>query len=319
MSFNLTWSSMRPHERRRASRVNGVRATQDQDTLSKLWLHESQRVFYDRLINEEDQQWFEKLACELLSRHLGQMLSPDQIFGESSVLFCDFMKAGVDVENRRYELGPIDKITSLLGDALDEYNVSFPTRMNLVFFSDAVRHIARMSRILRQPRGNAMLVGVGGSGKQSTTRMAAFIGQMPCLSIEISRGYGLKDFREDIKVFMVKTGVEGSDVAFLFTDTQVVEESMLEDINSILNSGEIPNLFPQDELDKICSDMIPVCDALGVPASRDNCVATFIQRVWDKLHICLCMSPVGDALRVRCRQFPSLVNCCTIDWYLGWR
>jgi len=93
-----------------------------------------------------------------------------------------------------------------------------------------------------------------------------------------------------------------------------VEESMLEDINSILNSGEIPNLFPQDELDKICSDMIPVCDALGVPASRDNCVATFVQRVWDKLHICLCMSPVGDALRVRCRQFPSLVNCCTIDW-----
>ena len=88
----------------------------------------------------------------------------------------------------------------------------------------------------------------------------------------------------------------------------------LEDINSILNSGEIPNLFPQDELDKICSDMIPVCDALGVPASRDNCVATFVSRVWDKLHICLCMSPVGDALRVRCRQFPSLVNCCTIDW-----
>ena len=60
--------------------------------------------------------------------------------------------------------------------------------------------------------------------------------------------------------------------------------------------GEIPNLFPQDELDKICSDMIPVCDALGVPASRDNCVATFVSRVWDKLHICLCMSPVGDAL-----------------------
>ena len=115
------------------------------------------------------------------------MLSPEQIFGESSVLFCDFMKAGVDVENRRYELGGIDKITALLGDALDEYNVSFPTRMNLVFFSDAVRHIARMSRILRQPRGNAMLVGVGGSGKQSTTRMAAFIAQMPCL-ISASRG-----------------------------------------------------------------------------------------------------------------------------------
>ena len=150
-----------------------------------------------------------------------------------------------------------------------------------------------MSRILRQPRGNAMLVGVGGSGKQSTTRMAAFIGQMPCLSIEISQGLRVEGFPGGHQ------GLHGQDGRrrrtwqcrrFLFTDTQVVEESMLEDINSILNSGEIPNLFPQDELDKICSDMIPVCDALGVPASRDNCVATFVRGVWDKLHICLCMS-----------------------------
>ena len=93
---------------------------------------------------------------------------------------------------------------------------------------------------------------------------------------------------------------------------------MLEDINNVLNSGEIPNLFAQDELDKICGDMIPVCDALGVPASRDNCFSTFVNRVWDKLHIVLGMSPVGDALRIRCRNFPSLINCTTIDWYMGW-
>ncbi|KAH8057234.1 dynein light chain binding protein [Aureococcus anophagefferens] len=288
----------------------------DGETLSKLWLHESQRVFYDRLINVADQEWFEKLACELQTRHLGQMpQTPEQVFGENSVIFADFLKPGVELATRRYELGNLELITRLLGDTLDEYNITFPTQMNLVFFSDAVRHVCRMSRILRQPRGNAMLVGVGGSGKQSTTRMAAFVAEMPCLQIEISRGYGLKDFREDVKKFMITTGVEGTSIVFLFTDTQVVEESMLEDINSILNSGEIPNLFPQDELDKICSDMIPVCDALGVPASRDNCIATFITRVWDKLHIVLCMSPVGDALRVRCRQFPSLINCTTIDWF----
>ena len=122
------------------------------------------------------------------------MLSPDQIFGESSVLFCDFMKAGVDVENRRYELGPIDKITSLLVDALDEYNVSFPTRMNLVFFSDAVTSYSTHVSDSKAAARECHACWCWRLGKQSTTRMAAFIGQMPCLSIEISRGLRLEGF-----------------------------------------------------------------------------------------------------------------------------
>ena len=190
--------------------------------------------------------------------------------------------------------------------------------MNLVFFMDALTHTTRISRILRQPRGNAMLIGVGGSGKQSLTRMAAFVGGMKCQSIEIFRGYRMFDFREDIKKFMIMTGVEGKDTVFLFTDSQIVDETMLEDLNNILNTGEVPNLFPSDELDRIVGDMIPVCKEAGIIETRDNCLAHFISRVRDKLHIVLCMSPVGDALRIRCRQFPSLINCTTIDWFHGW-
>ena len=45
---------------------------------------------------------------------------------------------------------------------------------------------------------------------------------------------------------------------------------------------------------------------------------TFNERVREKLHIVLCMSPVGDSLRVRCRKFPSLVNCCNLNWFDRW-
>lgn len=82
-------------------------------------------------------------------------------------------------------------------------------------------HISRMTRILRQPRGNAMLVGVGGSGKQSSTRISAFVSGMDCVQIAISRGYGIPEFREDIKKLMIQTGVEGKQTVFLFTDSQV--------------------------------------------------------------------------------------------------
>ena len=50
----------------------------------------------------------------------------------------------------------------------------------------------------------------------------------------------------------------------------------------------------------------------------DTVYKTFVERVRNNLHIVLCMSPVGDALRLRCRNFPSLVDCCALDWYSAW-
>ena len=103
-----------------------------------------------------------------------------------------------------------------------------------------------------------------------------------------------------------------------FPCPQIVDETMLEDLNNVLNTGELSNLFASDETDKIVSDMIPVCKAVNMPETRENCLSYFVSRVRDKLHIVLCMSPVGDSLRIRCRQFPSLINCTNIDWFHGW-
>ncbi len=78
--------------------------------------------------------------------------------------------------------------------------------MNLVFFEECVEHIARISRVLRQPRGNVMLIGVGGSGKQSLSRLSAYMFEYKLQGIEIKKQYSVKDFREDIKRFMREAG-----------------------------------------------------------------------------------------------------------------
>lgn len=44
----------------------------------------------------------------------------------------------------------------------------------------------------------------------------------------------------------------------------------------------------------------------------------FINCIRENLHIILCMSPVGETLRVRCRKFPSLINCTSLDWFPNW-
>ncbi len=169
----------------------------------------------------------------------------------------------------RYVCCSAAQIVARLNDALEDYNITNPTQMNLVFFRDAVEHVCRISRILRQPRGNAMLVGVGGSGKQSLTRMACALGGSKCFQIELTRGYGLVEFREDLKKIMLQSGVENKQVVFLFTDTQIVQESFLEDVNNVLNTGEVPNLWQTDEANKIIEDVRPAAQALVRVCSCD--------------------------------------------------
>ena len=75
--------------------------------------------------------------------------------------------------------------------------------------------------MVRQPRGNALLVGVGGTGKQSLTRLAAHMCGYKCFQIELTRGYNYETFHEDLKKLYVMTGVKDENTVFLFTDTQV--------------------------------------------------------------------------------------------------
>jgi dynein heavy chain len=82
-----------------------------------------------------------------------------------------------------------------------------------------------------------MLVGVGGSGKQSLTRFAAHIAGCKVFQIELSRNYGPAEFRADLVKLYRTAGVDNEPVVFLFSDTQILQESFLEDINNMLNSG----------------------------------------------------------------------------------
>lgn len=93
---------------------------------------------------------------------------------------------------------------------------------------------------------------------------------------------------------------------------------MLEDINGILNSGDVPNLYANEDLESITNACKADCARKRLPATKINIFSQYLLRVKSNIHVVLCMSPLGDAFRTRLRKFPSLVNCCTIDWFQEW-
>ncbi len=101
-----------------------------------------------------------------------------------------------------------------------------------------------------------LLVGVGGSGRQSLSRLAAYIIEFSVFQIEVTRNYRLQEFREDLRKLYFLAGVENKPSVFLFNDTQVVDESFLEDINNILSSGEVPNLYKPEEFEEVCNTLV---------------------------------------------------------------
>ena len=68
-------------------------------------------------------------------------------------------------------------------------------KLELVLFNDALKHLLKISRILKQARSSGLLVGVGGSGKQSLTRLASFIERMEFMQIELVKNYAEKDLK----------------------------------------------------------------------------------------------------------------------------
>ena len=85
----------------------------------------------------------------------------------------------------------VDKMLAVLENALEQYNESNAV-MDLVLFEDAMRHVSRISRIIESPGGHALLVGVGGMGKQSLSKLATYVNQFAVFQIVISATYGAR-------------------------------------------------------------------------------------------------------------------------------
>lgn len=136
------------------------------------------------------------------------------------LIYCDF--ANPKADQRHYiEVMDLTALREIVEGYLNEYNNMSKKPMNLVMFRFAVEHLSRICRIIKQPRNHALLVGVGGSGRQSLCRLATHMSEYDIYFVEISRLYGPYEWHEDMKVILKRCSETELHGVFLFSDTQV--------------------------------------------------------------------------------------------------
>lgn len=298
-----------------------------------LWRHECERVFLDKLIEMKEKEKVQKYINETAIDFFRDSLKTEDIarLEEKNYYFCTFVKPIeldendeiIEIDNeKKYEAcANTDKLRAQAEIYLRAYNKKNAQKaMELVLFDDALFHMQRISRIIQQKRSSALLVGVGGSGRQSLTRLAAFIGDHKIQQIVLVKGFNENTLKDFIRTLFQFAGFKGWPTTFIMTDAEIKKEEFLEYINMVLSTGEIPGLIPKDEREIWLGELKSVFSKQtgNKEPSQQQVYEFFVNRLRDNLHIVLCFSPVGTKFRERARKFPALFNECTIDWFLPW-
>ncbi len=167
----------------------------------------------------------------------------------------------------------------------------------------------RIARALRKQRGNILLIGLAGCGRETLARLSALM-----LKQQVMRRGG-DSFRADLQS-LVRTAGEGNPTCYIAKD---VKEKQLEDLSNLVNSGEVPGLFgKKEEVEEMVQGARKEAQAAKVQDSPEALYAFWLGRMRDCLHMVFCISPVGEFLRSSCRKFPALVSGCNLVWCWEW-
>jgi dynein heavy chain, axonemal len=309
-----------------------AKAVKTEGDMVKLWAHECARVFQDRLVNQADRDAFQSILSKTMKEKF--RLDWHTLVKQEPLLFASFVPLCYpdgDTTKRPFsdvycELVDLEKSKAVCEQKLVDYNsdaMNYSRKMDLVLFFAAVEHVVKIHRIITTEFGHALLIGVGGSGRKSLTALATYVAEYDTFGIEITKAYNFDAWRDDMRERLYMDAGTRNDytAVFLLNDTQIIDEAFLEDINNVLNNGEIPNLHASLE------DQAAVCDAMldenkSDPRFRgmgaEETMAEFRRNCKASVHVVLTMSPIGEDFRRRLRMFPALVNCCAIDYFLPW-
>ena len=316
--------------------------------MARLWLHETARIYGDGLSNDTHRSDFARLQRDVLRTEL---CTPDMGSGRtesrgdsgSSSLEGDQVLAAWSASDTADALSAFQRPEVVFGrgarggyteyeDGTDgaaedlrmiQQSMPPPTRgisaAPIVLFREAVADIVRISRVLQITGGHGLLVGVGGSGKRSLTRMASKYARVLLREIKNDSPHDTSEFSETLKSLCKDAGVKGISSAVLITEPLLASSYVMHVINSMVSGVGMGGLFAKSERDEISQSVKLAVRRSGEMDTAENCWAHFNSEVTRNIHIMCTVSPASRIFRQQFTRYPALLRNTTRIHVLPWK
>uniref|UniRef100_H2ZF02 AAA+ ATPase domain-containing protein n=1 Tax=Ciona savignyi TaxID=51511 RepID=H2ZF02_CIOSA len=262
------------------------------DSLLSVWVYEAYRLFRDRIVGGKGKDRFD------------QMLS--------SILAHDWSINASECMNNDYYVtwGARQELKDVITKAVAAYSREV-REIDILVFQEVLEYMARVDRVISAPGGSLLLAGRTGVGRRTAVSVCAHMHRMTLVTPKVSRSYGLKQFKIDLKAVMQQAGIDGEQVVLLMEDFQLVHHSFLELVNSLLSAGEVPGLYNSEELDPL---LTPLKDEASEAGHRGPLYAYFAKKVMSNLHVVLIMDSTHEQFTINCESNPALYKLCHVQW-----
>ncbi|KAM4771050.1 dynein axonemal heavy chain 5-like [Rhinophrynus dorsalis] len=294
---------------------------EDGSVVVAYWQHEIRRVIQDRLCRHDDVNWFNFELNKTITEYF-----PDFSASSLDKLFVTFPlemtfshqanSGNRGVKVMLQSVSNLDGVRSCLQTFVQHYNDELGhQKLHIALSDNVVKQIIRIHRVLSgENGGNVMLVGLVGSHLSTLVKLALYVANIPLHSLDTS---GHNNFINSLKSAIQISAVEGKPTAILLTAQELVVDSYLDAINSLLICGEYASMFTTEEMSDLLQVLSPALRRKHPHLGNDP-AKYLVSQVKTYLRIMVCLPPDHSLLNSASRKYPGFLNGCQIIWVDSW-
>lgn len=277
--------------------------------LVRIWAHEALRLFHDRLAEQDERSWTHELLHNVAYKHF---LNADLHTSlKMPILYSNWLtKDYLPVEKEELKAFVKARMRTFCEEDLDK---------PLILYDDLLDHVLRIDRVLRQPQGHLILIGVSGGGKATLSRFVAWMNGIKVVQLKTTRKYSQEDFDSDLRQVLRRSGTNGEKICFMLDESNILESAFLERMNTLLANGEVPGLFEGDDYTTLMTACKEGAVRQGLSLdTQDELYHWFTGEIVRNLHVIFTMNPPDSDLSSHSVASPALFNRCVLNWMGDW-